>query len=146
MVNYKFTDPDIRPMPQLKVGDICYVTCPWSIGRNYSHISKCEVRKIEVKWHEPIVICDNVVNVGHWTINYYLRTDIDSPGLKSTPRCAYYLGDDGSEPDMFLTPKEVMDVNIEKFKRMVIETANSMRKTMKQLGYTEEKQRNLLPN
>ena len=129
-------------MPLLKVGDRCYTSCPWSVGHRYDYVSTCEVRKVEIKWYEANAW--DLESVGHWEIIYWIRTDVDNLGLKSTPRHSYRLGDDGREPDLFLTPKEVMDKNIEKFKDMVFKQADSIRKTMHQLGYSKEEQRKVL--
>ena len=120
----KYKDKDHPPVPQLKVGDICYCRWPW--GRSYSHVSTCEIRKVEVKW----------VGDG-WVIDYFIRTDIDSVGLKSTKRYAYHLGDDGRKPDIFLTPQEVMERNLEYFKKELLTNVQEISKKMKKLGMSD---------
>lgn len=138
---YKFTDKNHPPVPQLKVGDRCYTFCDWDCY-NYSHISTCEVRKIVVRWIEP----DNQLGrVGHWSVAYYIRTDVDSPGLKTTKIYPYYLNDEGLSR-IYLTPQEVMNENIRIFKERVFNQLASMRGTMKKLGYSEEQMSKLLEN
>ena len=129
-MEHKFTDKNHPPVPTLKVGDICYAHCPWI--RNHSYVSTCEIRKVEVKWNEG-------EDGGYWNINYYIRTDIDNRGLKSTKMYAYKLGDDGRTADIFLTPQEVMAENIERFKSELMSNIKSMAKTMKSLGMEDKK-------
>ena len=143
MSEYKFTDKNHPPVPTLKVGDRCYAHCPW--GMHYDRVSTCEIRKVEVKWIEPNDYeKEHLGEVGHWYINYYIRTDVDRVGLKSTKMYAYRLGDDGREPDLYLTPQEVMDKNIIEFKKSLMLQLNGMRKEMKRLGYSVEQTNKLL--
>jgi hypothetical protein len=57
--------------------------------------------------------------------------------------CAYNLDGEGVNT-IYRKPQEVMDAEIKRFKKTVINTAMRMRRTMRQLGYTEEQTRNLL--
>lgn len=141
----KYTDKNHPPVPLLKVGDRCYTRCPWD-GGNYGHISVCEVRKVEVKWCEPTEYEKKALGgVGHWYINYYIRTDINHASLKSTKMYAYHTGEDGcSIKDLYFTPQEVLDENIRRFKDMVIHKAKDIQRTMRSLGYSEEQSKNLL--
>jgi len=134
MREYKYRDKNHPPVPQLKVGDICYTRSQYT--RGYADISTCEIRKVEVVWHEANKYSKD--DYGHWSINYYIRTDIDSPELKSTKMYSYSTGEDGSEADLFFTPQEVMDKNISDFRDMVLNTAQNIRKTMMKLGYTPD--------
>ena len=141
----KFTDKNPPPVPLLKVGDRCYAHCPWN-GGNYSHISVCEVRKVEVRWCEPSEYeKEKLGEVGHWYINYYIRTDVNSVGLKSTRMNAYHTGEDGcSLKTLYFTPQEALDENIRRFKEMVISKAKDIQKEMRCLGYSEKQCKNLL--
>ena len=133
-MEHRFTDKNHPPVPTLKVGDICYAHCPWI--RNFAHVSTCEVRKVEVKWHED-------GEGKYWNIYYYIRTDVDNKALKSTRLYPYSLGDDGRRANLYLTPQEVMAENIEYFKRELMSNINSIAKTMKSLGM-EDKQIKML--
>lgn len=140
----KYTDKNHPPVPLLKVGDRCYTSCPWD-GGNYGHISVCEVRKVEVRWYEPTKYEKEQGEYGYWYINYYIRTDINHASLKSTKIFAYHTGEDGySIKDLYLTPQEVLDENIRRFKDMVIKKAKDIQRTMRSLGYSEEQTKNLL--
>lgn len=141
-MDYKYTDKNHPPVPTLKVGDRCYCSCPW--GVRYDHVSTCEIRKVEVRWYEPTDYDKERGEKGYWHIDYYIRTDIDQVGLKSTRMFAYRLGDDGREADLFLTPQEVMDRNIEDFKKSLIRQVDGIRKEMKRLGYSTEQRTKLL--
>lgn len=132
---HKYTDKNHKPVPELKVGDRCY--CSGGSWDDYSWVSTCEVRKVEVRWYE---FSDGE---GYWSVNYYIRTDVDKPALKSTRMCAYNLDGEGIYT-IYRTPQEVMDAQIKRFKKMVMNTAMCMRRTMRKLGYTEEQTRNLL--
>lgn len=144
MIEHRYKDKNHPPVPQLKVGDRCYTFCTFGIGRRYDYVTTCEVRKVEVKWYEPSSYDREKGAYGYWYIDYYIRTDVDYKALKSTRMYAYRLGDDGREPDLFLTPQEVMDENIRDFKDMVAKNIESMRKTMHSLGYSEEQTKKLL--
>ena len=117
----------------LKVGDICYTH--WAWGKSYAHVSKCEVRKVEVKWIEPESWRGD--SEGHWRIDYYIRTDIDKKSLKSTKMNAYGLYDNDHISQIYLTPQEVMEDNIRRFKKDVMLDVEQMRKSMARLGYSE---------
>lgn len=120
---WKYTDPNAMPVPLKKLGDIVYTSCPWD-GRNYEHISRCEVRKIEVYWIDD-----------HWNIFYYLRTDVGTD-IQSSRQTAYSY-EDGNERTIFDTPQEVIEKNIARFIGMVHTQTDSIIKTMRQLGYKE---------
>ena len=141
--SYKYRDINHPPVPRLKVGDICYTH--WTHGgAHYDHVSKCEIRKVEVKWYEPSEFDKKNGWYGHWYINYYIRADIDSYGLKSTKMYAYHTGEEGGRQELYFTPQEVMDANIRDFKKMVLQNMENMRKTMFGLGYTKEQTKKLL--
>ena len=142
--SYKYRDINHPPVPRLKVGDICYTH--WTHGgRNYEWVSKCEIRKVEVKWYEPSEFDKQRMGAyGHWYINYYIRADIDCVGLKSTKMYAYHTGEEGGRQDLFFTPQEVMDENIRDFKIMVFSNFKNMQQTMFSLGYTKEQTKKLL--
>ena len=144
MIEYKYTDKNHPPVPLLKVGDICYAH--WAHGgANYSHVSKCEIRKVEVKWYEPSEYDKKQGMYGYWYINYYIRTDINYPGLKSTRMYPYHTGEEGGDiKNLYLTPQEVMEENVADFMQMVKNTTGEIRKTMLSLGYSEEKIKGLL--
>lgn len=145
MDDYKYTDINHPPVPRLKVGDICYAH--WTHGgSDYSHVSTCEIRKVEVKWYEPSEYDKkNSRFCGHWYINYYIRADVDCVGLKSTKMFPYHTGEEGGyRQDLFFTPQEVMDENIRSFREMVVNKAAYMRSTMRTLGYNTEQINGLL--
>ena len=121
---WKYTDPKAMPVPLKKLGDIVYTSCPWD-GRNYDYISKCEIRKINVRW------CKD-----HWEIIYYLRTDIGEMGLQSSKQRGYYY-EDGNERTIFDTPQEVIENNIARFIDVVHNEVEAITSTMRQLGYKE---------
>lgn len=121
---WKYTDPNVMPVPMKKLGDIVYTSCPWD-GRNYHYISKCEIRKIQVRW------CTD-----HWDIIYYLRTDIGEKGLQSSKQCGYYY-EDGNERTIFDTPQEVIESNIARFIERVHTETDLIINTMRRLGYKE---------
>lgn len=131
---HKYRDKNHKPVPELKVGDRCYTSGGFN---DYSWVSVCEIRKIDVHWVE--------FNDGHgyWTVDYYIRTDVDKPYLKSVKMHAYHLDNEGL-CRIYRTPQEVMDENIREFKDMVIKKAEAMRRTMHRLGYSEEQTKNLL--
>lgn len=137
---YKYTDKNHPPVPQLKVGDICYARAQWGVGGNYGDYSKCQVRKVDVTWNEPTY----GEKTGHWSVSYKLYTDVDDPYLRSARQYNYYLGEDGFRKDIYLTPQEVMEKNVADFMKMVKDTAGEIRKTMLSLGYSEEKVKGLL--
>ena len=141
MTDYKFKDKNHPPVPTLKVGDKCYAFCDF--GRHYDYVSTCEVRKVDVKWYEPTEYEKKNGWCGYWHIDYYVRIVYDYLN-KSTKRFAYRLGDDGRDPNLFLTPQEVLDINIRDFKKMVIENVKSLQKKMTALGYTQEQATKLL--
>ena len=142
MTEYKYTDKNHPPVPTLKVGDKCYAFCDF--GRHYDYVSTCEVRKVEVKWYEPTDYDrEHYGHIGYWHIDYYIRI-IYRGRDKSTKMFPYRLGDDGREPNLFLTPQEVLDINIRDFKKMVIENVKSLQKKMTALGYTQEQATKLL--
>ena len=121
---WKYTDPNNQPEPMHQLGDIVYVRCPWDLTA-YAHISKSEVRRINVRWMAD-----------HWEIHYYLRTDIDNNRFKSSRLYAYYY-EDGNVRTMFDTPQEVMEKNIVRFIEGVHTKVEAITKTMRQLGYKE---------
>ena len=142
---YKYTDKNHPPVPLLKVGDICYAHCQWGIGHQYSEISKCEIRKVEVKWYEPSEYDKKRGDYGFWHIDYYIRSDINMVGLKSTKMFPFHTSEDGSPlVSLFFTPQEVMDENIRDFKKMLENNICQMRQQMQSLGYTEEQTTKLL--
>lgn len=122
---WKYTDPKGMPLPVHKVGDIVYIPCPWSYD-NYEHISKCEIRKINVFWSED-----------HWEIVYYLRTDIGERGLQSSRQCGYHY-EDGNERTIFDTQHEVIELNVRQFFSETQRKMNQVINKMHGLGYTEE--------
>ena len=131
---HKFTDKNHKPVPELKVGDRCYTSGgSWN---DYSWVSTCEIRKVDVHWVE-------FGDEGYWSIDYYIRTDVDIPYLKSTKMGAYHLDNEGL-CQIYRTPQEVMDEQIRRFKDMVMNNAERMRQTMRRLGYSEEQRQNLL--
>lgn len=133
-VEYKFIDKNHPPVPQLKVGDICYTKSDSVICR-YGY-SKCEVRKVEVKWIEP---CGYNDNVGHWSIVYYLRTDIDDPVLKSTRLQPYTLNECGGRlQTIYLTPQEVMKTIVNDFKRDATEWVGRIKSELLAIGYDKK--------
>ena len=121
---WKYTDPNNQPEPMHQLGDIVYVRCPFDVT-DYAHISKSEVRKINVEW-----LTD------HWEIRYYLRTDIDDKIWKSSKLSAYYY-EDGNGRTMFDTPQEVIEKNIARFIEGVHIKVEAITNTMRQLGYKE---------
>lgn len=140
---WKYTDKAHPPVPLLKVGDICYCRCSWDYY-NVSHISKCEIRKVEVRWieyneHERT----ELGWVSHWNIDYYIRTDIDYPALKSTKLYTYHL-EDGNRQDIYLTPQEVLEENVKEFIKQTKTKMQGLQKVMQRLGYSEENARKLL--
>lgn len=140
MSEYKYTDKNHPPVPLLKVGDICYAHCQWGVGAHYADISKCEIRKVEVKWCEPSDYDKERGEVAHWIINYFIRSDIDEVGLKSTKMYSYSTDEEGGRlKSLYFTPQEVMDENIEDFLKSTYNIAKRMRSTMKKLGYSQEK-------
>ena len=141
---YKYKDINHPPVPMLKVGDRCYTH--WTHGgADYSHVSTCEIRKVEVKWYEPSEYDrKHLGNYGHWYINYYIRSNVDSYGLKSTKMFPYHTGEEGGKQELYLTPQEVMDENIRNFRSMVENNIKSMQKKMLSLGYTKEQTNKLL--
>lgn len=142
---YKYTDKNHPPVPLLKVGDICYARWAYGGAANYSHVSKCAIRKVEVRWYEPSEYDKEQGEYGYWYINYYIRTDINYPGLKSTKMYPYHTGEEGGEiKNLYLTPQEVMEKNVADFMKMVKDTAGEIRKTMLSLGYSAEKIKGLL--
>lgn len=144
MTKYKFCDKNHPPVPRLKVGDRCYAHSEF--GGRYSRISTCEVRKVEVNWHEPTAFeIEHFGDKGYWHIDYYIRTDVDYPSLKSTKMHAYFTNEDGAHiQSLYFTAQEVMDENIRNFKQMVNDTICEMRSKMQTLGYTENQIRQLL--
>ena len=142
--DYKYRDKNHPPVPMLKVGDIVYAHCQWGVGHNYSEVSKCEIRKVEVRWCEPSDYDKSKGYYGHWYVSYYIRSDIDKVGLKSTKMYSYGTGEDGGKKNLFLTPQEVMDENIREFREHFVKTVNAMRRTMFSLGYTKEMTKKLL--
>lgn len=140
MIEYKYTDKNHPPVPQLKVGDICYAHTKRGLGMKYNDYSKCQVRKVNVAWNEPTY----GEKTGHWSVSYKLYTDVDKPHFRSARQYDYYLGEDGFRKDIYLTPQEVMEENVADFMKMVKDTADGIRKTMKALGYSEEKIKGLL--
>lgn len=120
---WKYTDPNAMPVPLKKLGDIVYTSCPWRWD-DYDHISRCEVRKIEVIWCEE-----------HWNIFYYLRTDVGT-SIQSARQAPYFY-EDGNERTMFDTPQEVIEKNIANFIKDVHTKTDAIIKTMHQLGYKE---------
>lgn len=139
-IEHRFTDRNHPPVPQLKVGDICYASCQWGSRDHYDYISTCEVRKVEVFWHEE---------EEYWYVKYYIRADIDDQYLKSTKMYSYYLVGEGARCGgfpIYRTPQEVMDDNIREFKERVFNQLASMRGTMRKLGYSEEQMSKLLEN
>lgn len=144
MSEYKYTDINHPPVPLLKVGEICYTR--WAHGGlNYSHVSMCAIRKVEVRWHEPSEYDKKQGEYGYWYINYYIRTDIDRPELKSTKMYAYSTNEEGGRlKTLFFTPQEVLEKNVADFMKMVKDTAGEIRKTMLSLGYSEDKIKGLL--
>lgn len=134
MSNPKYTDKNHKPVPELKVGDRCYTGGGYA---DYSSVHVCEIRKVEVKW------VDNHDGSGYWMVDYYIRENVNIPAIKTTRMYAYSL-DEGRIYRIYRTPQEVMDENIRYFKQMVVRNAEAMRKTMRKLGYPEEKTRNLL--
>lgn len=142
MNEYKYTDKNHPPVPQLKVGDICYTFCDF--GRKYDYVSKCEIRKVAVLWRQySDYEKEHYDREDHWEIEYYIRI-LYGWGDKSAKLIPYCLGDDGRKPNLFLTPQEVMDINIRDFKEMVIKNIKSMQETMFGLGYTKEMTQKLL--
>lgn len=131
---HKYTDKNHKPVPELKVGDKCYTTG----GHNeFYWVSVCEIRKVEVRWHE---FSDGDA---YWSVNYYIRENVNIPAIKTTRMCAYNLDDEGLYR-IYRTPQEAMDENIRYFKECVMKAAIRMRKTMRRLGYSEEQTKNLL--
>ena len=120
---WKYTDPKAMPVPLKKLGDIVYTSCPWN-GSDYDYISRCEVRKIKVRWNED-----------HWDIVYYLRTDVGTD-IQSAKQAPYYY-EDGNERTIFDTPQEVIEKNIVRFIEEVHTKTDGIIKTMRQLGYKE---------
>lgn len=127
---WKYTDPKAMPVPLKKLGDIVYTSCPWD-GRNYEHISRCEIRKINVKW-----------NTDHWDIIYYLRTDIGDMVQSSKQRAYYY--EDGNERTIFDTPQEVMERNVKRFFESTQSKMNGIVSKMRSMGYTDAEIRQVL--
>ena len=121
---WKYTDPNVMPVPMKKLGDIVYASCPWD-GRNYDYISRCEIRKINVRWRTD-----------HWDIVYYLRTDIGERGLQSSRQAPYHY-EDGNERTIFDTPQEVIESNIARFIERVHTQTDLIINTMRRLGYKE---------
>ena len=145
MIEYKYTDKNHPPVPLLKVGDICYARWAYGGRARYSHVSKCEIRKVEVRWNELSEYGKKHGTHGYWYINYYIRTDVDSYGLKSTKINPYHTGEEGGDiKDLYLTPQEVMEENVVDFIKKVKNTAGEIRKTMLSLGYSDEKIKGLL--
>lgn len=145
MSEYKYRDKNHPPVPRLKVGDRCYTHWPYG-GRDYYYVSTCEVRKVEVLWYEPSDYDkEHMGACGYWHIDYFIRTDVDKPHMKSTKMFAYHTDEDGgSIQSLWFTPQDVMDDNIRDFKDMVNKTIANIRRTMKQLGYTVEQTKKLL--
>ena len=140
--SYKFRDKEHPPVPNLQVGDKVYAKSTLGIGPNYDDVSTCEIRKVEVIWHDPNPHDED--DYGYWYINYYIRTDVDRPGLKSTKIYPYHTGEEGGPKELYMTPQEVMDMNIREFLDSTQKTIKSMRKKMLALGYTEEQSSKLL--
>lgn len=134
---YKYTDRSHPPVPQLKVGDICYAA-----GGNWRRrVSTCEIRRVEVKWVESRSYIDN--DVPHWRIDYYIRIDVDRPELKSTIMSVHGL-DDEHLNRIYLTPQEAMEEVIRRFKETVCSQADDIRKEMHRLGYKKSESRKML--
>lgn len=134
---YKYTDINHPPVPELKVGDHCYATS----GYNVQSISTCEIRRVNVVWEEPRPYIDT--DVPHWRIDYYIRMDVDKPLCKSTVMSAFGL-DDEHLNRIYLTPQEAMEELVKRFKETVALQAEQIREEMRRIGYTKAESRKLL--
>ena len=134
---YKYTDRSHPPVPLLKVGDICYAT-----GGNWRRrVSTCEIRRVEVRWVEADRFFSD--DVAHWSVDYYIRKDVDWPPLKSTIMSVHGL-DDEHINRIYLTPQEAMEEVVRRFKETVCNQADDIRKEMRRLGYTKAESRKML--
>lgn len=104
-------------------------------------MSTCEVRRVEVKWIEA----DRFLNddVAHWSVDYYIRIDVDRPELKSTIMSVHGL-DDEHLNRIYLTPQEAMEEVVRRFKETVCNQADDIRKEMHRLGYKKSESRKML--
>lgn len=127
---WKYTDPKAMPVPLKKLGDIVYTSCPWR-WEDYDHISRCEVRKIEVIWCEE-----------HWNIFYYLRTDVGT-SIQSSRQAPYFY-EDGHERTIFDTPQEVIERNVKRFFESTQSKMNGIVLKMRSMGYTDSEIRQVL--
>lgn len=135
-IKHKYTDKNHKPVPELKVGDRCYKSGGYD---DYSSVNVCEIRKVEVRWIE------SHDGSGYWSISYYIRENVDCKALKTTRVFPFYLhGEEIGCNEIYRTPQEVMDKNIQDFKDKVIREAERMRKAMRKLGYSDEQTKNLL--
>lgn len=134
---YKYTDRSHPPVPLLKVGDRCYKPSVY----NTQSVSTCEIRRVSVVWVEPRSYIDT--DVPHWRIDYYIRTDVNIPHLKSTVMSTFGL-DDEHLNRIYLTPQEAMGEIIKRFKETVCRQACEIRKEMHRLGYTKAESRKML--
>lgn len=134
---YKYTDINHPPVPELKVGDRCYKPSVY----NTRSVSTCEIRRVNVVWVEPRSYIDT--DVPHWRIDYYIRTDVNIPHLKSTVMSAFGL-DNEHLNRIYLTPQEVMEEIIRRFKETVCRQASEIRNEMHRLGYKKSESRKML--
>lgn len=134
---YKYTDRNHPPVPLLKVGDRCYKPSVYSIQR----VSTCEIRRVEVRWVEADRFFKD--DVGHWSVDYYIRIDVDWPALKSTIMSVHGL-DDEHLNRIYLTPQEAMEEIVRRFKETVCQQACEIRKEMHRLGYKKSESRKML--
>lgn len=134
---YKYTDINHPPIPELKVGDRCYMPSLYDT----QSVSTCEIRRVNVVWEEPRPYIDT--DVPHWRIDYYIRMDVDQPLCKSTVMSAFGL-DDEHINRIYLTPQEAMGEIIRRFKETVCRQACEIRKEMHRLGYKKSESRKML--
>ena len=134
---YKYTDRSHPPVPLLKVGDKCYKPSVY----NTQSVSTCEIRRVEVRWVEADRFFKD--DVGHWSVDYYIRIDVDRPALKSTIMSVHGL-DDEHLNRIYLTPQDAMEEVVRRFKETVCNQADDIRKEMRRLGYTKAESRKML--
>lgn len=133
----QYTDRNHPPVPQLKVGDRCYMPSLYDT----QSVSTCEIRRVNVVWEEPRPYIDT--DVPHWRIDYYIRVDVDKPLCKSTVMSAFGL-DNEHINRIYLTPQEAMEEIIRRFKETVCRQAGEIRNEMHRLGYKKSESRKML--
>ena len=104
-------------------------------------MSTCEIRRVNVRWVEADRFFSD--DVAHWSVDYYIRIDVDRPELKSTIMSVHGL-DDEHINRIYLTPHEAMEEVVRRFKETVCNQADDIRKEMRRLGYTKAESRKML--